>query len=147
VHPKVIVILAGTNNLDAQPDEADIVAGLAALLETCKAKAPRASIILTGIVLRTDRAELDPIIKRINTQLAKLADGERVQFLDLSPAFDANGDMRLTIDGLHLSEAGYDLWAAGLEPLLRAKLGPRASEDHAPPPTGDPSAAAPAARS
>ena len=35
---------------------------------------------------------------------------------------------------------GYQVWADALKPLLRELLGPPAKVDHAPPPTGDPSA-------
>jgi len=45
-------------------------------------------------------------------------------------------------DGLHPSLKGYQLWADSLKPILRELIGPAAKEDHAPPPTGDPSAAA-----
>ena len=42
---------------------------------------------------------------------------------------------------------GYEIWAKNLEPVLLELLGPRAAEDHAPAPTGDPSAAKRAANS
>ena len=43
-------------------------------------------------------------------------------------------------DGLHPSLMGYQVWADALRPVLTELLGPPAREDHAPPPTGDPSA-------
>ena len=46
----------------------------------------------------------------------------------------------MKVNRLHLSVKGYDVWASNLTPLLTKLLGPRAAEDHAPPPTGDPSA-------
>jgi hypothetical protein len=45
-------------------------------------------------------------------------------------------------DGLHLTVKGYQVWADGLKPILTELLGPPASTDQAPPPTGDPSARA-----
>ncbi len=42
---------------------------------------------------------------------------------------------------LHLTLTGYEVWAAGLKPIFTELLGVRAASDHAPPPTGDPSAA------
>jgi hypothetical protein len=44
-------------------------------------------------------------------------------------------------DKLHPSVSGYQIWADALKPLFTELLGPPAAEDHAPPPTGDPSAA------
>jgi hypothetical protein len=35
---------------------------------------------------------------------------------------------------------GYEVWAEGLTPILIELLGPPAATDHAPQPTGDPSA-------
>jgi len=46
----------------------------------------------------------------------------------------------MMVDGLHPSVTGYEVWAEGLEPILTELLGPPAATDHAPPPTGDPSA-------
>jgi hypothetical protein len=45
-------------------------------------------------------------------------------------------------DGLHLSEAGYQVWADRLVPMLTEILGPPAAEDFAPPATGNPAAGA-----
>ena len=45
-------------------------------------------------------------------------------------------------DGLHPTLMGYQVWADALKPMFTELLGPPAKEDQAPPPTGDPSAAA-----
>ena len=79
VHPKVIVILAGTNNVGAQPGGpekiANITRGIQALVATCRQKAPEATIILTAIFPRNDNMAVMPEINRINQNLARLADG------------------------------------------------------------------------
>ena len=58
VNPKVIVIDAGTNNVGTQPGGdakvADITRGIQALVDLVAAKAPNATIILTGIFPRND---------------------------------------------------------------------------------------------
>jgi hypothetical protein len=43
-------------------------------------------------------------------------------------------------DKLHPTVKGYQVWADALKPIFSELLGPPGSEDHAPPPTGDPSA-------
>src|SRR5712691_3208617 len=43
-------------------------------------------------------------------------------------------------DKLHPTLKGYQVWADGLKPIFTEILGPPAKADHAPPPTGDPSA-------
>jgi lysophospholipase L1-like esterase len=147
VLPRVIVILAGTNNVGREPgDESrvtDVTRGLSAIVAACRKKAPEATIVLTAIFPRNDNPAVMPTLSRINANLAKMADGKRVRFLDVNPRLaDATGTLfeGMTVDGLHPSLKGYEVWAAGLRPILTEILGPPAATDHAPPPTGDPGA-------
>jgi lysophospholipase L1-like esterase len=151
VHPKVIVILAGTNNVGSVPAEpggaeakvAAITRGLKAVIDRCRQKAPKATVVVTAIFPRNDNMAVVPEIAAINANLAKLADGRSVRFLNVNDKLaDAQG---LLFDGmagdkLHPTLKGYQVWADGLTPILTELLGPRAATDLAPPPTGDPSA-------
>lgn len=149
VHPKVIVLLAGTNNLGASApgtDEdkvQDVTEGLKAVLTALRSKAPAATIILTAVFPRNDNMAALPLINRVNANLAKFADGVKIRFLNINDRL-ADKDGRLFDgmmgDGLHPAIKGYQVWADALKPLFRELLGPPAKEDHAPPPTGDPSA-------
>ncbi len=149
VNPKVIVLLAGTNNVDKQPRSAaaikEIVRGIEAIVRVCQEKAPNATIILTAIFPRFDNPEVIPTITEINQQLAGLADGKRVRCININDRLtDANGHLRegvLGPDKLHPTLKGYQIWADALKPIFRELLGPPAATDQAPPPTGDPSAA------
>jgi lysophospholipase L1-like esterase len=149
VNPKVIVILGGTNNVGQGPvDDTkidEITRGIETLVNLCRGKAPSATIVLTAIFPRNDSMTVVPAIERINANLAKFADGRAVRFLNINDQL-ANKDGVLidgmTVDKLHLSLRGYEVWAAALKPILTELLGPPAATDHAPPPTGDPSAAA-----
>ena len=147
VHPKVIVLLAGTNNVGREPGDeakvADVTRGLQAIVEACRKKAPAATIVLVAIFPRNDNPAVMPTIARINAHLAKIADGKAVRFLDVNARLaDARGVLfeGMMGDGLHPGLLGYEAWAEGLKPVLTELLGPPASTDHAPPPTGDPSA-------
>jgi lysophospholipase L1-like esterase len=149
VRPKVIVILAGTNNVGAQPggDEkiVDITRGLSALVRLCQRKAPQATIVLTAIFPRNDNVAVLPEIERINAHLAALADGKRTRFLNVNERLaDQNGRLftGMSADNLHPTLQAYQIWADGLKPLFTELLGPPAGTDQAPPPTGDPSARA-----
>jgi len=147
VRPKVIVILAGTNNVGTQPggDEkiADITRGLSALVRLCERKAPDATIVLTAIFPRNDNVAVLPEIERINAHLAALADGKRVRFLNVNNRL-ADRDGRLfegmSADKLHPTLQAYQIWADALKPIFTELLGPPAAVDLAPPPTGDPQA-------
>jgi len=147
VNPKVIVVLAGTNNVGAEPGGpakvADATRGIEAIVATCRRKAPSATIVLTAIFPRNDNMAVMPEIDQINRNLATLANGRSVRSLDVSDQLaDESGRLRdgMMHDKLHPTVQGYQVWADGLKPILTELLGPPAATDHAPPPTGDPSA-------
>ncbi len=153
VNPKVIVLLAGTNNVGgrapaneeaAAAEVADITSGLRATIDIMRAKAPAAVIVLTAIFPRNDNMAVMPIIVRINRNLAGFADGKTIRFLDVNTKLaDSNGrifdGMMNAGDKLHPTLKGYQVWADGLKPIFTELLGSPKAEDHAPPPTGDPS--------
>lgn len=150
VGPKVIVVLAGINNIGTEPGDAgkvdNITDGLRALLRVCQAKAPNATIILTAIFPRNDNMAVIPTINQVNRNLAIMADGKKVRYLDINDTI-ADRDGRLAPgmmdpDQLHPTLRAYQVWADALKPIFTELLGPPATIDHAPPPTGDPSALA-----
>jgi lysophospholipase L1-like esterase len=153
VNPKVIVFLGGTNNVGGAPGNdakaEEIVRGVKAVLGRFQQKAPNATVILTAIFPRNNNPQLYAFIKKINAGIAQLADGKKVRYLDVNDKLaDANGNLfpgMMNSDNLHPDVGGYQVWADGLKPILTELLGPPAKEDHAPPPTGDPSATAPRA--
>jgi cephalosporin-C deacetylase len=158
VNPKVIVLMAGTNNVgrltpvgDEQKRIDELVAGIEAIIAKCRAKAPGARIVLMGITPRNDNLAVMPIIDGVNARLARLVQtaadsrrGPQMRFINLNAQLaDANGklfDGMTDPDGLHLTTKAYQVWADALKPVLTQWLGAPASTDRAPPPTGDPSA-------
>jgi lysophospholipase L1-like esterase len=85
------------------------------------------------------------VIDKVNANLAKLADGAKILYLNINSKL-ANMDgvlfegMMNARDKLHPTVKGYQVWADALKPIFTERLGPPAKQDHAPPPTGDPSA-------
>lgn len=149
VNPKVVVILAGTNNVGRVAGDdakvAEITRGLKAIVDRCREKAPNATLVLTAIFPRNDSMAVVPTINAINAGITRLADGKKVRLLNVNGQLaDADGKLLAGMmgDGLHPTLKGYQVWADGLKPILTELLGPPAATDHAPPPTGDPSAAA-----
>jgi lysophospholipase L1-like esterase len=155
VDPKVIVLLAGTNNVgNTVPPEgieriaANVTKGLEAVVRVMQSKAPNAVIILMGIFPRNDNLNdnlaVMPEIERINANLAGMADGRKIRYLNINDRLAGhdgklyNGMMN-DRDKLHPLLNGYQVWADALKPVFTELLGAPASEDHAPPPTGDPS--------
>jgi len=150
INPKIIVLLAGTNNVgnrvptDVEAKVEDVTRGIRAVLDIMGAKAPEATIILMGIFPRNDNIAVMPTIKKINENISKFADGKRIRFLDVTDKLaDSEGKLFegvMNPDKLHPAIKGYQIWADALKPLFTELLGPPAKEDLAPPPTGDPSA-------
>lgn len=146
VAPEVIVIQAGTNNVGGQPggDEkiAGITAGIAAIIASAREQAPDAELVLTGIFPRSEPAVVAEI-QAVNRNLQAFAAEQGIAWIDINADLaDAEGLLRddMASDGLHLSAAGYEVWAAALRPVLTDLLGPPADADFAPPATGNPAA-------
>jgi lysophospholipase L1-like esterase len=60
-------------------------------------------------------------IREMNGELKKMADAEKVAYLDIHAVFlDQTGPVRdyLMEDGVHVSEKGYSVWAGEIEKLL-----------------------------
>jgi lysophospholipase L1-like esterase len=152
VNPKVVVLLAGTNNVGdllarggVQARADDVTRGLQAIVHVIQAKAPAATIIVMGIFPRNDNMAFIPLIDSINHNLSEFSDGHKIRYLNINDKL-ADGDGRL-VDGmmnakdkLHLTVKAYQVWADALKPIFTELLGLPAAVDHAPPPTGDPSA-------
>jgi lysophospholipase L1-like esterase len=155
VNPKVVVLLAGTNNVsnksvhgDADVKADDITRGIQEIVRVIQTKAPGATIIVTGIFPRNDDMSFMPIINTINGNLSKIADGEidgqKVRYLNINDKLaDTHGKLfegMMNSDKLHPTIKAYQIWADALKPVLTDLLGPRGALDNAPAPTGDPSA-------
>lgn len=129
IAPKVVVVLAGINNLGLQADLApdDLARGLRRIVATVRAKSPASKVLLLSIFPSAEPA--DPIRRRIletNRRLALLNDNASVFYLDLYPAFlDKDGVFSPAIspDGTHLNAKGYQIWADAMRPTLQKLLG------------------------
>ena len=147
VNPKIVVVLAGINNVGNVPggDEKveNVTRGLKAIVRACQERAPGAVIILTGIFPRNDNMAVVPEINKINENLSRMADGKKIRYLNVNDKLaDSEGKLfpGMSNDKLHPTVKAYQIWADGLKPIFTEILGPPAKSDHAPPPTGDPSA-------
>ena len=78
VNPKVVVLLAGTNNVGdlsarggVQARADDVTRGLQAIVHVIQEKAPAATIIVMGIFPRNDNMAFIPLIDSINHNLSE----------------------------------------------------------------------------
>ena len=128
IHPKVIMLMIGTNNLGKGDKPEWAVAGIKKILETIRAKQPQAKILLLGIFPRAASAQ-DGIRKRIaeaNQLLPSLADGQNIFYMDIGPKFlDPQGNLTKEImpDLLHPNAKGYQIWIEAVGPKLQELMG------------------------
>ena len=118
---RVVVLMVGTNNLASATPE-NVARGVAAIVDTVRAKLPDATVILNALLPRgTARDPVRAKTADVNARIALLADGVHVRWLDASAGFIGADDAipaELMPDKLHPSAAGYDVWAAALRPVL-----------------------------
>jgi arylsulfatase A-like enzyme/lysophospholipase L1-like esterase len=125
MQPTAFVLMIGTNNTGHRMQSPQEVAeGVRSILEVLKQKCPQSKILLHAVFPR-GLSEFDPARLNnvaINQYLQRLADGQQVQYVDLSAKFlapDSSISREIMPDLLHLSPAGYRVWAEGLEPKLK----------------------------
>jgi lysophospholipase L1-like esterase len=148
--PKIIVLMAGTNNVgratplgDAGGRAAEAARGVAAVVRELRQRAPKATLIITAITPRNDNIAVMPVINEANKVIARLADGKSVRYVNINDQLalpDNHLREGMANDGLHLTPQAYQIWADALKPIFTEILGAPAATDRAPPPTGDPSA-------
>jgi lysophospholipase L1-like esterase len=123
-HPRVVVLMIGTNNMGAPAG--DIVLGVSEIVQTVREKQPDAKILLLAIFPRQQHPDaLREKVKQVNEQLAKLADGQMVRFLDIGAHFvsdDGTISPDIMPDFLHLSQKGYEIWARQIGPTLEQMM-------------------------
>ena len=135
IKPRVVVLMLGTNNTDVHNAE-QIAAADEKIIGMIRKKIPGAKVLLLAIFPRDARKNADGLIieanvadvakraetiDKANVLLAKLDDGKQVRFLNINHVFlGRDGRIPWTImpDQVHLSPAGYQLWAEAIDKPL-----------------------------
>ncbi len=123
IHPKVVVVMAGTNNMEDNTAK-DIAKGIKAILERLQQKIPDSKLLLLGIFPRGEKPDdlLRKKVNKINKLIVKFQDNEKVFFLNLDSVFlNKDGTANTSLmrsDFIHLQLAGYEAWANAMNPKL-----------------------------
>jgi sialate O-acetylesterase len=125
--PKLFILMIGTNNTGHRfgTETADDTAqGVRSILDMLATKAPAAKILLLAIFPRGEA------IKRqrndeVNRQIKKLADNQKIFWLDLGEHFlDSKGALLKPLFKdekpfpIHLTAEGYEAWAKAMQPTI-----------------------------
>jgi lysophospholipase L1-like esterase len=122
ISPKLIVLLAGTNNAEDNT-AAEIADGIVAIIDKLQLKLPDSKILLLSIFPRGEHPnDLRTILANASkTAAARIADRDKVLYIDIAANFLSNdGILRPDImpDALHPNEQGYRIWAESIEPIV-----------------------------
>lgn len=127
IKPRVVVLMIGTNNTGREKKGnprntiGQVIAGVTAVVNEIRTKLPDGKILLLAILPRGNIDDQRGQVAVINTALAKLDDGNKVKFLDISPKFleiDAALSRSIMPNLLHPNEHGYQIWADAMNPVL-----------------------------
>jgi lysophospholipase L1-like esterase len=127
--PQKIFIMIGINDLLQGMKDDSVVANHLLIIRYLRKVHPQSKIIVQSILPHSGKNATwegkDKLLKipneriqKINGRLQKIAEAEKVIFLDLYPLFaDENGDLRMefSTDGLHLASTGYEIWRSTLQ--------------------------------
>lgn len=130
IHPKVVVLLIGTNNTGLESDRVtprnspeQAAEGVKAIVRELRARLPEARILLLGVFPRGERPDHPQRIQvsEINRLIAPLGAMKNVRYLDLTETFlrpDGTLSKDIMPDYLHPGEKGYEIWAREMKPVL-----------------------------
>ncbi len=130
--PKAAVVMIGTNNSNGEDNTVEqIAAGVGSIIQKLRATLPDTTVLLIPIFPRGENPNPQRgKNQQVNQILQKWVDGKKVLWVDFGHKYlDQAGLIpgQLMPDFLHLSEAGYQIWAESLEPQLAAVLGDSAT--------------------
>lgn len=123
ISPKAAVLMIGTNNSGTNAP-VQIAEGVTAIVKKLREKLPKTKILVLAIFPRG--ADINDTKRKVNSaanlQIAKLADGEMVHYLDIGDKFlnnDGTLSKEVMPDLLHLNEKSYTTWAEAIEPKVK----------------------------
>ena len=117
--PSIVVLEIGTNDFAWRIPLEEVVETIERLLVELRAKLPDARLLVQSILPR--QPEYAHVVHTVNEQIQAFAPSVDVEYLDVWPALAGDDEgikPEFTVDGLHLSDAGYAAWYA----LLRTAL-------------------------
>ena len=115
--PKFVFLMAGINDLLVSVPIDDVLANYKNILEVMKENDIN-TIVQSTLITRMET--VNKKIKSFNELLEEYCKKEGIKFLDLNYAFSDDNDLLregLTIDGLHLGQSAYKVWAYKLKQM------------------------------
>lgn len=138
-HPARIIFLAGVNDISHGLTAQEVAGGVLRICHAIRRECPDTLLTLQTLLPFNEQFHRwrllegrSDVVVEVNRQLRETAQKEGIDLLDLYPHFcEPDGNQlpaHLTVDGLHLTEAGYAIWVE----LLRGHLHLPPVAGHAP---------------
>ena len=131
LQPKKIVLMIGANDINGNRSEEEILKNYRAILEQIKENLPEAEVICVSILpFNKDLESFTTIdvdnsraaVLKINPKLNTLVGEVGYTFVNAYPSFADGNDYlyrHLSPDGIHLNNAGYEVYSEILKPYLK----------------------------
>lgn len=129
VNPKAFVLMIGTNNTGHRQESPEQTAdGIRLILDILQDRRPDAKILLLSVFPRDEKPDgkLRQINNALNAKIKGFADGQKIQWLDMTGTFLAeDGTLPASVmpDFLHPQAAGYEMWAKAMESKIAELTG------------------------
>ena len=124
VHPNLIVIMIGTNNIGwKESSPAEAACGIRQILKALRKNAPQAIILLFDVFPCGEKPSdaHRQLVNQINAQLPPMADGRHIFHVSINDKLmDADGTIQKSMmsDFLHPGKPGYVIWRDAMLPYI-----------------------------
>ncbi len=127
LHPKLVVLLIGTNNANWKSRPDDTALGVAEIIRFVHKRSPTTKVLVVGILPRGADASAPEraVNQQVNQQIQRCADGRNTVFLDVGRSMtDGQGHVsnQVLFDYLHPTMVGYGILGGALEAQVRKMM-------------------------
>ena len=122
-HPRQMFLMIGTNDLGQGHTPQQVADNVARIVERVKKLSPHTQLFIQSVLPSTAYGRTLESEQAANALLRQVADTAGVTYIDLWEAFlGIVDDPHISLDGLHLTAAGYRIWCERLAPYLDGKV-------------------------
>ena len=135
IHPKLAVLMIGTNNRNRAEQTAEAIKAIVGELNT---RLPETKVLILGVfprgriedrkdekILQSGTNDLWTTNEKVNHIISGFADNKSIYYLNINQSFLKDGTVprEYMPDFLHPSEKGYQIWAEAIEPIVKKLMG------------------------
>jgi len=121
--PKICFILGGINDIGYNFQVKQIFENIRGIALEMRAMGIIPVVQSTIFVVESDmtKSYWNPKVEELNAMLLKFCTNTNIEYLDLNEFLSSNKQLKseLSIDGIHLSDEAYSLWAEKIKHLLK----------------------------